>query len=54
VRRNANGGLDLYPNQGSGVLSSVAWADGVVDNPPGTVIARGDMVRFLSFAECLA
>jgi molybdopterin molybdotransferase len=54
VRRNASGGLDLYPNQGSGVLSSVAWADGVVDNPPGAVIARGDRVRFVSFAEWLA
>jgi len=27
VRRNASGGLDLYPNQGSGVLTSLAWAN---------------------------
>ncbi len=33
VRHNAAGGLDLFPNQGSGVLTSVVWADGLVDNP---------------------
>jgi len=47
VRRNANGGLDLFPNQSSGVLTSAVWADGLVDNPPGQAIARGDAVRFL-------
>ncbi|KPF70614.1 molybdenum cofactor biosynthesis protein MoaA [beta proteobacterium AAP99] len=47
VRMNAAGGLDLYPNQGSGVLTSCAWADGLVDNPGGRAIAEGDTVRFL-------
>jgi molybdopterin molybdotransferase len=47
VRRNADGGLDLFPNQSSGVLTSAVWADGLVDNPPGQAIARGDTVRFL-------
>jgi len=51
ARRNADGGLDLYPNQGSGVLTSVAWADGLVDVAPGRVIAPGDAVRFLPLAE---
>jgi hypothetical protein len=32
VRRNAEGGLALYPNQSSGVLTSAVWADGLVDN----------------------
>ena len=54
VRRNASGGLDLFPNQNSAVLTSCVWADGLVDNPSGTVIARGDMVRYLPFAELLA
>jgi molybdopterin molybdotransferase len=54
VRRNAQGGLDLYPNQSSGVLSSAVWADGVVDNPAGGTIQIGDMVRFISWAEWLA
>jgi molybdopterin molybdotransferase len=54
VRRNDAGGLDLYPNQSSGVLTSVVWGDGVVDNPPGQVIRRGDAVRYLSFSELLS
>ena len=54
VRRNAAGGLDLFPNQSSGVLTSVAWGDGVVDNPSGQTIARGDLVNFLPFADWLA
>lgn len=47
VRRNAMGGLELFPNQSSGVLTSAVWADGLVDNPPGQPIARGDALRFL-------
>ena len=54
VRRNAAGGLDLFPNQSSGVLTSVTWGDGLVDNPPGRSIAHGDLVQFLPFAELLA
>ena len=54
VRRNDAGGLDLYANQGSGVLTSTVWADGLVDNPGGITIAPGDSVRYLSFAELLA
>jgi molybdopterin molybdotransferase len=46
VRRNAQGGLDLFANQSSGVLTSAVWADGLVDNPPGQTIARGDTVRY--------
>ena len=53
VRRNADGGLDLFPNQSSGVLTSASWADGLVDNPAGHAIARGDAVRFLPLAELL-
>ena len=54
VRQGANGTLELFPNQSSGVLTSAAWADGVVDNPAGQTIARGDSVRFLPFAELLS
>lgn len=53
VRRNAQGGLDLFPSQGSAVLTSTAWADGLVDNPPGQTIAAGDMVQFLAFEQLL-
>jgi len=51
VRRNAHGGLDLFPHQGSGVLTSMVWADGLVDNPPNNPIRRGDSVRFIALAE---
>jgi len=54
VRRNAQGGLDLFANQGSGVLSSAVWGDGIVDNPPGQVVAAGDTVRYVPFSEWLA
>ena len=54
VRRNAQGGLDLFPNQSSGVLTSAVWGDGIVDNPPGRTIAPGDVVQFVPFAEVMA
>ena len=54
VRRNADGGVELFSNQGSGVLTSTVWADGVVDNPPENPIRRGDLVRFISLAEWVA
>jgi molybdopterin molybdotransferase len=53
ARRNAQGGLELFGNQNSAVLTSCVWADGLVDNPAGSAIARGDLVGFLSFAELL-
>ena len=54
VRHNATGGLDLFNNQSSGVLTSAAWGDGVVDNPAGQTIAAGDTVRFIAFSELLS
>ena len=54
VRHNAAGGLDLFHNQSSGVLTSAAWGDGVVDNPAGQTIASGDTVRFIAFSELLS
>jgi molybdopterin molybdotransferase len=53
VRRNDGGGLDLFGHQGSAVLTSTVWGDGLVDNPPGQAIASGDTVRYLSLQELL-
>jgi molybdopterin molybdotransferase len=50
---NADGGLDLFPQQGSGVLTSTVWGDGLVDNPAGNAIAKGDLLRFLPFSALL-
>jgi molybdopterin molybdotransferase len=54
VRLGADGTLELFPNQSSGVLTSAVWADGLVDNPPGHVIRRGDLVRYLPLSELLS
>jgi molybdopterin molybdotransferase len=54
VKWNAKGGLDLYPTQDSAVLTSTAWADGLLDNPAGRAIRKGDSVRFLPYSELLS
>jgi molybdopterin molybdotransferase len=53
ARINDQGGVDLYPNQGSGVVTSLCWGDGLVINPPALAVERGDSVRFVPFAELL-
>jgi molybdopterin molybdotransferase len=47
VRRNASGGLDIYPNQDSSIISSAVWADGVSMIPAGTSVNNGDLITFL-------
>lgn len=54
VKRNDHGGLELFHNQSSGVLTSAVWADGLVDNPPGQTIASGDPVNFIPFLDWLS
>ncbi len=53
ARVNDAGGLDLYPNQSSAVLTSTVWADGLIDNPPNHAISAGETVRFIPFSELL-
>ena len=53
ARINDAGGLDLYPNQSSAVLTSTVWGDGLVDNPSKQAIQAGDLVRFIPFTEVL-
>ncbi|WP_206952337.1 molybdopterin molybdotransferase MoeA [Trinickia acidisoli] len=53
ARVNAAGGLDLFPNQSSAVLTSTVWGDGLIDNPPHHTISAGETVRFLPFSELL-
>ncbi len=45
--------VSLYPHQGSGVLTSVAWADGLVELREHVAIARGQPVTFIPFSELL-
>jgi molybdopterin molybdotransferase len=53
-RINGQGGVELYPNQGAGVVTSLCWGDGLVMNPPAQAIKPGDRVRFVPFAELLS
>jgi molybdopterin molybdotransferase len=50
-RVNATGGVELFASQSAAVLSSVAWAHGLVDLAPGTCVSPGQAVPFLSLAE---
>jgi molybdopterin molybdotransferase len=43
-----------FPNQSSGVLTSLAWADGLIDVDAGVTLNPGDPVRFIPLAELLA
>ncbi|WP_277187924.1 gephyrin-like molybdotransferase Glp [Caballeronia sp. BR00000012568055] len=52
-RLNDAGGLDLFPNQSSAVLTSTVWGDGLIDNPPNHAISAGETVRFIPFSELL-
>ncbi len=53
ARVNAAGGVELFPNQSSGVLTSAVWADGLVDLPSGQVVQRGDVVRLLLLSSLI-
>lgn len=54
VKRNEQGGLDLFHNQSSGVLTSAVWGDGLIDNPPGQIISPGDQVSFIPFTDWMS
>lgn len=53
-RLNGAGGVELYKNQGAGVVTSLSWGDGLIVKAPQQVIAAGESVRFIPFAELLA
>lgn len=54
VKINAQGGLDLFPNQSSGVLTSASWGDGLLDCPPGHTFKAGELVKYIPFNALLA
>jgi molybdopterin molybdotransferase len=52
IAPGANGlSVEIYPNQSSGVLMSVAWANALVVVAPQQKIARGDIVQVLPLSE---
>lgn len=52
-RISDEGRVQLFGNQGPAALSSIVWAEGLVDVPAGTAIKRGDKVRFISYGDLL-
>ena len=45
------GDVEIYPNQSSGVLTSMTWAEGLVVIPAQSVVEPGDMVQYIPFSE---
>ncbi|MFZ2269209.1 MAG: gephyrin-like molybdotransferase Glp [Azonexus sp.] len=54
ARLDENGQLSLFPNQGSAILSSAVWAEGLINLPPATVVTEGMPVLFYSFSDLLS
>lgn len=46
--------VELYANQGSGILSSLTWAEALVEIPEHATVAPGDLVNVHLLAELLA
>lgn len=44
---------EIFPHQGSGVLTSTSWANGLVVIPIGATINKGDSVNYLPFSDLL-
>lgn len=51
VRLGADGRLERFPNQSSGVLTSCLWADGLADVPAGQKVSPGDTLSYIRFSE---
>ncbi len=50
VRHDESGAYaEIYPHQGSGVLSSASWADGLAIIEPGKAINVGDVLKYIPF-----
>jgi molybdopterin molybdotransferase len=43
--------VGIYPSRSSGVLSSVAWANGLAVIPEGQALRQGDPIQFIPFSE---
>ena len=50
---NEQGQVIVHPHQGSGVLMSAAWAQGLVDLAPGQTVLPGDLIPYLTLSDCL-
>ena len=53
-RINAQQAVELYSNQGSGILSSLSWAEALIELAENTSITHGDLVSVHLLSELLA
>ncbi len=49
--RVENGVIELFPNQGSGVLTSTSWANGLAFIPADTIVKPQELIEFIPFSE---
>jgi molybdopterin molybdotransferase len=50
--RIRNGAVEVFASEGSGRISGLAWAEGLVELPDHAInVARGDTVRFIPWAS---
>jgi len=50
ARRTADG-VEIFPNQSSGMLSAACWGDGLIVQNIGQVIGEGEAVDFFPYSE---
>jgi molybdopterin molybdotransferase len=51
---NGKSQVDIYKQQGSGVLMSTSWATGVIEVEENSVIKQGDHVNYIPYSEFLS
>lgn len=54
ARLNAEGAVELFPHQGSGVMTSLVWSHGLVEIAPGQTVSVGTDVSYLPLAQFMA
>ncbi len=51
ARINANGQVEKFESEGSGRISGLAWADGLIELPDEALqLSKGDLVNYFPFS----
>jgi molybdopterin molybdotransferase len=53
VGEDGQSAVEIFSHQGSGVLTSTSWAEGLVMIPIGATVKKGDKVSYTPFTELL-
>jgi molybdopterin molybdotransferase len=52
ARMRADGHVEVFHSEGSGLIGGLSWADGLVELPDGAVTIKiGDPVKYLPYAS---